>query len=74
MAHDIVCWKCGASLSHLPLPFGRQERCPKCGTDLHACKLCREYDVNALQQELLANPLVEDYEVQLLGDDGHAAP
>lgn len=50
MAHDIDCWKCGASLAQLPLPFGRQERCPKCGTDLHACKLCREYDVNALQQ------------------------
>ncbi len=29
---------------HLPLPFGRQERCPKCGADLHACRLCREYD------------------------------
>ena len=25
-------------------------------------------------RRLLANPLVEDYEVQLLGDDGHAAP
>jgi len=25
-------------------------------------------------RRLLANPLVEDYEVQLLGDDGHATP
>ena len=25
-------------------------------------------------RRLLANPLVEDYEVQLLGADGHAAP
>lgn len=44
MNHDIVCWKCGASLEHLSLPFGRIERCAKCGTDLHACRLCREYD------------------------------
>ena len=27
MAHDIQCWKCGASLAYLALPFGRQERC-----------------------------------------------
>jgi hypothetical protein len=26
------------------LPFGRIERCRQCGADLHACKLCVEYD------------------------------
>ena len=40
MAHDIQCWKCGASLAALALPFGRQERCRSCGADLHACRLC----------------------------------
>jgi hypothetical protein len=43
MPHDIQCWKCGASLSALALPFGRQERCRDCGADLHACRLCRHH-------------------------------
>jgi hypothetical protein len=43
MSHDIQCWKCGAALSALSLPFGRQECCKSCGADLHACKLCRHY-------------------------------
>jgi len=43
MPHDIQCWKCGAALAALALPFGRTERCRDCGTDLHACKLCRHY-------------------------------
>ena len=43
MAHDIQCWKCGASLATLALPFGRQERCRSCGADLHACRLCRHH-------------------------------
>ena len=43
MPHDIQCWKCGAALAALPLPFGRIERCRGCGADLHACKLCRHY-------------------------------
>ena len=43
MPHDIQCWKCGAALAALALPFGRTERCRDCGVDLHACKLCRHY-------------------------------
>lgn len=58
MAHNIVCWKCGASLSHLALPFGRQERCKACGADLHACKLCGHYDTTAYQQ--CREPTVEE--------------
>jgi hypothetical protein len=50
MAHDIQCWKCGASLAHLALPFGRTERCKACDADLHVCKLCREFDPRCLQQ------------------------
>lgn len=58
MPHDIQCWKCGASLAHLPLPFGRQERCKACDTYLHACRLCREYDPRANQQ--CREPTVEE--------------
>ncbi len=58
MSHDIGCWKCGASLAALPLPFGRQERCRQCGADLHCCKLCALYDPRAYQQ--CREPTVEE--------------
>jgi hypothetical protein len=58
MPHDIQCWKCGAALAELSLPFGRIERCRHCGADLHVCKLCREYDPRALQQ--CREPTVEE--------------
>lgn len=57
MAHDIQCWKCGAALAHLALPFGRQERC-RCGADLHACKLCGDFDPRSPQQ--CREPTVEE--------------
>lgn len=44
MAHSLVCWKCGASLSALTLPLRRREECPTCNAELHACKMCVEYD------------------------------
>lgn len=58
MAHDIACWKCGASLAALRLPFGRTERCAACGADLHCCRLCSLYDRNAYQQ--CREPTVEE--------------
>lgn len=58
MAHDIQCWKCGAALGHLTLPFGRQERCPQCSSDLHCCRLCGHYDTRAYQQ--CREPTVEE--------------
>ena len=58
MAHDIQCWKCGASLAHLALPFGRIERCKACGADLHACRLCRDYDPRVAHQ--CREPTVEE--------------
>lgn len=73
MAHDIQCWKCGASLEYLPLPFGRQECCKTCGADLHACKLCREYDPRATQQCL--EPTVEEVrDKERANFCGHYAP
>lgn len=50
MPHDIQCWKCGAALAALSLPFGRTERCKACGADLHACKLCKHYSPRLPQQ------------------------
>ena len=50
MPHEIQCWKCGASLAALSLPFGRTERCKACGADLHVCRLCGRYDPRAYQQ------------------------
>ncbi len=45
MAHDLVCWKCGASLAELSLPLRRLDECRACRAELHVCKLCVEYDV-----------------------------
>jgi hypothetical protein len=45
MAHNLVCWKCGASLSALTLPLRRLEEC-KCRAELHVCRMCVEYDTN----------------------------
>ena len=58
MSHEIQCWKCGASLAHLTLPFGRTERCGQCGADLHCCRLCGLYDKRAYQQ--CREPTVEE--------------
>ncbi|RYZ62239.1 MAG: hypothetical protein EOP08_12470 [Proteobacteria bacterium] len=38
MSHDISCWKCGASLSALSLPFDRRDTCRACGADLHVSR------------------------------------
>jgi hypothetical protein len=44
MTHDLVCWKCGAALAALTLPLRRLDECPACRAELHACRLCVEYD------------------------------
>tara|TARA_S200000501_G_scaffold187555_1_gene176410 strand:- start:2620 stop:3003 length:384 start_codon:yes stop_codon:yes gene_type:complete len=40
------CWKCGAELKHLLLPFSRYEECSVCKADLHACLACLHYAPN----------------------------
>lgn len=40
----LLCWKCGASLTDLPLPLSRLAECPGCRTDLHVCRMCEFYD------------------------------
>lgn len=44
MAHELVCWKCGAALAALTLPLRRLEECPACRAELHACRMCVDYD------------------------------
>ncbi len=46
MSHLLVCWKCGASLGALSLPFRRLDVCKACNAELHVCKLCVEYDIS----------------------------
>ena len=44
MSHDLVCWKCGASLAALSLPLRRLDECPRCRAELHVCRMCVDYD------------------------------
>ena len=44
-AEELVCWRCGTSLSGVMLPLRRLEECPGCGADLHVCKLCEFHDI-----------------------------
>ncbi|HTP39866.1 MAG TPA: hypothetical protein VMI92_09870 [Steroidobacteraceae bacterium] len=44
MAHDLRCWKCGASLAALSLPLSRRDECRQCRAELHVCRLCVDYD------------------------------
>jgi hypothetical protein len=50
MAHHIHCYRCGASLEALSLPFSRQDECPECGNYLHVCKMCVHYDKSVPRQ------------------------
>lgn len=58
MAHDLVCWKCGAALSALSLPLRRLDECPKCRAELHVCKLCVDYDTRVAKH--CREPTVEE--------------
>jgi len=40
------CWKCGAQLKNILLPFSRYEECSTCKADLHSCIGCKHYDTN----------------------------
>lgn len=43
-AKNLFCWKCGASLEDIPLPFSRYSKCKSCHADLHVCRMCEFYD------------------------------
>lgn len=40
---DLNCWKCGADLKAVPLPFGRRSECLACHAELHVCRMCRHF-------------------------------
>lgn len=46
MDEALSCWKCGHSLGDMPMPLGRRDECPACGTDLHVCRMCEFYDTS----------------------------
>ncbi len=50
MAHNLSCYRCGASLAALSLPISRQDECPDCGNYLHVCKMCKHFDVRVPRQ------------------------
>lgn len=58
MNDTLVCWKCGASLTALSLPFGRSEVCPACRTDLRVCKMCTMFDPARSKQ--CREPMVDE--------------
>ena len=45
MTDRLVCWKCGASITDLPLPMSRTAECSICRVDLHVCRMCEFYDI-----------------------------
>ena len=40
----LTCWKCGATLVDVLVPFARVAECPVCRADLHVCRMCVFYD------------------------------
>ncbi|UCE89676.1 MAG: hypothetical protein JSW10_02240 [Pseudomonadota bacterium] len=54
----LVCWKCGASLEELPVPFSRYAECPACRAEMHACRMCAFYDTSVSKQ--CREPIAEE--------------
>lgn len=50
MSHNIVCYRCGGSLSTLSLPLSRRDECPHCQNYLHVCRMCLYYDPHVPRQ------------------------
>jgi ribosomal protein L40E len=50
MSHSIACYRCGASLAMLSLPFSRQDECPACHNYLHVCRMCVFFDPRVPRQ------------------------
>lgn len=41
---DLSCWRCGANLKDVLLPFARLAECPECRAELHVCLMCVHFD------------------------------
>ena len=44
----MICARCGTALP--PPPYFRNDECPKCAGDLHACVQCAHFDTNLNNQ------------------------
>jgi hypothetical protein len=66
---SIVCWRCGASLAELSLPFGRTESCRACRAEVHVCRLCRFYDLSKAKHcaEPVADPVLDKERANFCG-------
>jgi len=58
MATELNCWKCGASLKDIPLPFSRYSKCKSCKADLHVCRICAFYDKTV--SKMCREPIAEE--------------
>ena len=58
MAAELYCWKCGASLKDIPLPFSRYAKCKSCQADLHVCRICAFYDKTV--SKICREPIAEE--------------
>lgn len=56
--HDLVCWRCGASLAALTLPLSRTDSCRACRAEVHVCRMCRFYDTRKAKS--CAEPVADD--------------
>ena len=57
-AAALVCWKCGASLAALSLPFSRTDECRLCRAEQHVCRMCRFYDTRKAKS--CAEPIADE--------------
>lgn len=53
-----ACWRCGARLAAVPLPYGRRAECPACRAELHVCRMCRHYAPGKARQCM--EPMAEE--------------
>ena len=50
MTDPFLCFRCGASLETLTLPFSRRDGCPQCAADIHVCQMCLHFDKSVPKQ------------------------
>jgi len=69
MPVELNCWKCGASLQDVPLPFSRYAKCKACQTELHVCRMCLYYDktVNKMCREPIAEEVKDKQRANFCG-------
>jgi hypothetical protein len=58
MNDELLCWRCSAALTELPLPLSRLAECPACRTELHVCRMCLYYDPSVARS--CREPIAED--------------